>query len=73
MKTLIITILIFILSGPVFAWDDCTDKWNEDVRQAEKENYQNHMRAIQEELLMIEQQRELDRIRDRYERKDYDY
>ena len=67
MKTLFITILVLILSGPVFAWDDCTDKWNEEVRQAEEENYRNRMLAIQEDLLFLEQQEHDLRIREYWE------
>jgi hypothetical protein len=69
MKTLLISILILFLSGPAFAWDDHTDEWNEDVRQAEEENYRNRMLAIQEDLLWLKRQEHDLRIREYWERK----
>ena len=67
MKTLTVTILILILSNPALAWNDYTDEWNEEIRQAEEENYRNRMRALEEDLLLEKAIENNDRIRRYYE------
>jgi len=69
MKSLIlaITITLTFIANPVLAWNDYTDEWNEEVRQAEEENYRNRIRAIQEDVLLEKAIEKNDRIRQYYE------
>ena len=67
MRILITIALTLIACQPVLAWNDYTDEWNEEIRQADEENYRNRMLAIQEDLLMIETIREQEKIRQRHE------
>ena len=73
MKTLILTIVLTsITCGPALAWDDF-DMQRETIQQAEERNYRNHMRAIQEEMLWLEQQEHDMRMREYWERQNSDY
>lgn len=68
MKTLMTTILILVLSGPAFAWQNrLGEEAREEIRQAEEENYRNRMLAIQEDLLFLKQQEHDLRMREYWE------
>ena len=66
MKTLLLAIVLTLITcNPVAAW---TDEYNEMIRRADEQNYQNNVIATQQRLINIEIMHNHERMRERMDR-----